>query len=168
MVPGQELLGDRMLQWGLWAGIVSGAAMLALSPVLPDVFSDDPAVLGLATFLLIHVGVNQPMNGVAFVLDGILIGAGDLRFLARATAVASMILTAAAFGVLGAATGSRAPWGRDRPPVSAHPSAAATKAAWEAPTAGSGLALPNWNPRVLAGRPSNVVLASFAATPNAT
>ena len=56
------------------------------------------------------------MNGVAFVLDGILIGAGDLRFLARATAIASTILTAAAFGVLwadlgiGSLCGSLALW----------------------------------------------------------
>ena len=44
------------------------------------------------SFLLIHLAVSQPVNGVVFALDGILIGAGDLRFLARA-----MWISAAAF-----------------------------------------------------------------------
>ena len=36
----------------------------------------------LAAFVLVWVAVLQPVNAVAFVLDGILIGAGDMRFLA--------------------------------------------------------------------------------------
>lgn len=106
-----RVLGDRMLQWGLWGGVMSGAAILVTSTVLPNVFSDDPAVVSLAAFLLIHVAVNQPVNGIAFVLDGILIGAGDLRFLARATAIASLTLTAAALTVLWTGSGIGWLWG---------------------------------------------------------
>jgi putative MATE family efflux protein len=84
--------GRRMIEWGVLSGVVLGLAVAVLRPVLPGVFTDDPAVAGLAAFLLWWVAVMQPVNGVTFVLDGILIGAGDLRFLAVA-----MVGAAAAF-----------------------------------------------------------------------
>ncbi len=93
-------LGDRMVQWGWWAGVLLGAVVLVTSPVVPDIFSDDPAVTGLAAFLLIHVALWQPLNGVVFALDGILIGAGDLRFLAYGMALASAVLVAGNLAVL--------------------------------------------------------------------
>ena len=40
-------------------------------------------------FVLVFVAAMQPVNGVVFVLDGLLIGAGDLRFLAVAMLVPS-------------------------------------------------------------------------------
>jgi Na+-driven multidrug efflux pump len=44
-------------------------------------------VATLATSLLVVAAVAQPLNGPVFVLDGILIGASDLGYLARAMAV---------------------------------------------------------------------------------
>ena len=76
--------GRRMLEIGLAAGIVSALVVLAIRPVLPEVFSDDPEVIALAGFLLLWVAALQPLNALAFVLDGLLIGAGDMRFLALA------------------------------------------------------------------------------------
>jgi putative MATE family efflux protein len=76
--------GRRMIGWGLVAGCVLGVAVFVLRDVLPPVFSGDPLVRDLAVFLLILVAVMQPINGVVFTLDGLLIGAGDLRFLAWA------------------------------------------------------------------------------------
>ncbi len=93
-------LGRRMIQWGWWAGVLLGIVVLVTSPVIPAIFSDDPAVTALTAFLLIHVALWQPLNGIVFALDGILIGAGDLRFLAYAMWVASMVLVGGAFGVL--------------------------------------------------------------------
>ncbi len=93
-------LGRRMIQWGWWAGIVLGLVVLVTSPVVPGIFSNDPAVTGLTTFLLIHVAVWQPLNGIVFALDGILIGAGDLRFLAWGMWLASTALIGGAVGVL--------------------------------------------------------------------
>jgi len=93
-------LGRRMIQWGWWAGVLLGAIVLVTSPLIPSIFSDDPAVTALTAFLLIHVALWQPLNGIVFALDGILIGAGDLRFLAYAMWVASMVLVAGAFSVL--------------------------------------------------------------------
>jgi Na+-driven multidrug efflux pump len=79
----------------------------AARSVLPHVFTDDPAVIGLAAFVLLWVAVLQPVNAVAFVLDGILIGAGDMRFLAGAMAVSAAIFipAAVAVAVLGAGIG---------------------------------------------------------------
>ncbi len=93
-------LGNRMIHWGWWAGVGLGTVVLLTSPIVPQIFSDDPAVTGLAGFLLLHVAFWQPVNGVAFALDGILIGAGDLRFLALGMAVASTILVAGGLLVL--------------------------------------------------------------------
>lgn len=99
--------GRRMIELGVAAGVVVGAAVAAARSVLPHVFTDDPAVIGLAAFVLLWVAVLQPVNAVAFVLDGILIGAGDMRFLAGAMAVSAAIFipAAVAVAVLGAGIG---------------------------------------------------------------
>ncbi len=93
-------LGDRMIQWGWWGGFAMAALVFALIPVLPDVFSADPEVVSLAAFLFIHVAAWQPVNGIVFALDGILIGAGDLRFLAIAMVTATAVLVPWSFSVL--------------------------------------------------------------------
>jgi putative MATE family efflux protein len=79
--------GRRMIEWGVAAGLVLGAITIGLRTVLPHVFTSDPAVVDVAAFVLVFVGIMQPVNGVVFVLDGLLIGAGDLRYLAGAMLV---------------------------------------------------------------------------------
>lgn len=98
--PGARDAGRRMLEWGVVAGIGAGALVLLLRPVLPDLFTDDPAVIALATFLLVFVALLQPVNGAVFVLDGLLIGAGDLRFLAKAMVGSMCVFVPAAAAVL--------------------------------------------------------------------
>ncbi|MGQ0617276.1 MAG: MATE family efflux transporter [Acidimicrobiia bacterium] len=88
----------RMLRWGLVGGCLLGTAVLAARPWLPQLFSDDPKVTALAGFLLVAVALLQPVSGVVFALDGILIGAGDQRFLAVA-----MVGAFAAFAVVAGA-----------------------------------------------------------------
>jgi putative MATE family efflux protein len=74
----------RLMVWGVAGGFVVGALLLAASYVVPDVFSPDPAVqenLRAALWVLV---VAQPVAGFVFVLDGVLMGAGDAPYLAKA------------------------------------------------------------------------------------
>lgn len=93
-------VGDRMLAWGVALGAVAGLAVLAGRGVLPAIFTDDGAVVDLTTFVLLWVAVLQPVNGVVFVLDGLLIGAGDQRHLAWSMSVALACFAPAAWFVL--------------------------------------------------------------------
>lgn len=75
-------LTAMMVRWGVLGGIVSGSVIAAVSWVLPLVFTPDPEVRSLVTRVLLVVALQQPLAGVVFVLDGVLIGAGDARYLA--------------------------------------------------------------------------------------
>ncbi|UBU13422.1 MATE family efflux transporter [Nonomuraea gerenzanensis] len=75
----------RMVWWGIWSGVVLGLLVLAARPLLPALFDADPQVAGLLLGLLWPVALLQPLCGVVFVLDGVLIGAGDQRYLAWAS-----------------------------------------------------------------------------------
>jgi putative MATE family efflux protein len=81
----------RMLELALLAGVVLGAVLLALEGPLPRLFSSDAAVIDRAHAIWPLFALMQPAAAVVFALDGILIGAGDTRFLAWA-------MLAAAFG----------------------------------------------------------------------
>ncbi|PPG31685.1 MATE family efflux transporter [Rathayibacter sp. AY2B9] len=72
----------RCVTWGIGAGVVLGALVTGLSGVLPYVFSSDPEVLRLLPAAIAVVGLTAPLGGYVFVLDGVLIGAGDGRYLA--------------------------------------------------------------------------------------
>jgi putative MATE family efflux protein len=102
---GARSVGRRVIGWSIAIGAVLGAAIVAVHGVLGQVFSADDAVVALAGFLLLHVGLMAPLSGVAFALDGILIGAGDQRFLARAmvgaAAVAVPVMVATRLADLG-------------------------------------------------------------------
>jgi putative MATE family efflux protein len=75
-----------MLRWGAGAGVVLGALVLAGHELLPALFTTDPAVRSALAAALVVVALSQPVSGVVFVLDGVLIGAGDGRWLAKAMA----------------------------------------------------------------------------------
>jgi putative MATE family efflux protein len=71
----------RMIEWAVVAGAVFGLVMLALIDVLPYAFTDDEDVVDRAQEIWPLFALMQPANGAVFALDGILIGAGDTRFL---------------------------------------------------------------------------------------
>lgn len=98
-------IGRRVARWGAGLGVVLGVIVVATSPVVPHLFTEDEAVLALVAFLLLHVGVTQPANGLAFALDGVLIGAGDLRYLAIAMTAASAVLVVGGLIVLAVGAG---------------------------------------------------------------
>jgi putative MATE family efflux protein len=89
---GARAAGGRMVQWGIGAGVVFALAVVLVRPLLVPVFTDDAAVVAMARDVLLVVAVLQPVNAVVFVLDGVLIGAGDLRYLAKAMAVSGLVV----------------------------------------------------------------------------
>ncbi|WP_061290579.1 MATE family efflux transporter [Herbidospora cretacea] len=74
----------RMILWGVGSGVVLGLGVLAATPVIPRIFDADAAVTAALTSIIWIVALLQPLAGVVFVLDGVLIGAGDQRYLAWA------------------------------------------------------------------------------------
>src|SRR5207248_8000285 len=86
----------RMIEWGVLAGIGLGALVALTSPLLAGAFTHDHAVRNAALPVLLVVALMQPMNGVVFVLDGVLIGAGETRYLAVAMVAATLVFVPAA------------------------------------------------------------------------
>jgi putative MATE family efflux protein len=70
-------------------GLILGCALLvvfaAVSQVLPHAFTSDPGVLGEIPHAWWFFVALQPIAGVVFALDGVLLGAGDAAFLRTAT-----------------------------------------------------------------------------------
>ena len=83
-IAGARSATRTMLLWGVLGGGMLGILVLAAHSVLPPLFSPDPAVQSALAAALIVVAVSQPIAGFVFVLDGVLIGAGDGRWLALA------------------------------------------------------------------------------------
>lgn len=82
----------RMVEWGITVGIVLGALVVITRPVFLPLFTNDPVVRGAALPALVIVALSQPICGIVFVLDGVLMGAGDGPYLAGA-----MLITLAVF-----------------------------------------------------------------------
>ncbi|MFJ6492157.1 MATE family efflux transporter [Streptomyces californicus] len=82
----------RMVEWGIGCGIVLGALIVLARPLFIPLFTSDPSVKDALLPALLVVAVSQPIAGVVFVLDGVLMGAGDGRYLAWA-----MLVTLAVF-----------------------------------------------------------------------
>jgi len=81
---GTRHLTRRMIRWGWGSGIVAGLGLAAVSPFIGAVFTSDPEVRALLVPVLLVAALGQPLAGVVFVLDGVLIGAGDGAYLAWA------------------------------------------------------------------------------------
>ena len=72
----------RLVRFGVLAGLLGAVIIAAVSPVLGRVFTGDEAVLRSLVPVLVLMAVGVPVAGFVFVLDGVLIGAGDGRYLA--------------------------------------------------------------------------------------
>ncbi|HET6625172.1 MAG TPA: MATE family efflux transporter, partial [Nocardioidaceae bacterium] len=102
-VTGTRAVTQRMIWWGVISGVVTGLLLAASSTFLGALFTNDPAVRDMLWPVLLVAAVFQPIAGVVFVLDGVLIGAGDGRYLAWGGVVvlgvfAPMALLVARFG----------------------------------------------------------------------
>ena len=108
---GARAAGQRVLGWGVAVGLVALVIFGAGAPFLPDLFTNDAAVASLAAIAMIHLALMQPINGVVFALDGILIGAGDQTFLAWAMAGAAILFIPLAIAVPALGLGLGWLWG---------------------------------------------------------
>jgi putative MATE family efflux protein len=82
--PRVRSITTRLVVLGIVGGVVLGALTIAVSGVLGSVFSDSEAVRSLLPGVLVLLALGMPIAGYVFVLDGVLIGAGDARYLAIA------------------------------------------------------------------------------------
>ncbi|TFV44407.1 MATE family efflux transporter [Blastococcus sp. TF02A-35] len=81
----------RVALWGLVTGCAVALALLALRDVLPPLFTDDPAVLAQAAVVWWFLAGFQPLAGVVFALDGVLMGAGDVAYLRTVTIASALV-----------------------------------------------------------------------------
>jgi putative MATE family efflux protein len=76
--------------YGLVAGVAFGAFLAAGWYLLPEAFTSSPAVLQQCHELWPWFVGMEPAAGLVFALDGVLIGAGDVRFMRTLTLVAAL------------------------------------------------------------------------------
>lgn len=72
----------RMTVWGAGSAAVIGAAVALTSKWLPLAFGTDPQMHAAASGALLVAGLLMPIGGVVFLLDGVMIGAGEGKYLA--------------------------------------------------------------------------------------
>ncbi|UXY28652.1 MATE family efflux transporter [Streptomyces sp. HUAS TT20] len=100
----------RMVQWGITTGVVLGLLVVAARPLFLPLFTSDSVVKGAALPALLMVALSQPVCGIVFVLDGVLMGAGDGPYLAWAMVVTLAVFTPAALLVPALGGGLTALW----------------------------------------------------------
>ncbi|MFF0389567.1 MATE family efflux transporter [Kitasatospora sp. NPDC004615] len=98
-LPGTRAATRRMIEWGVGAGLVLGLLMVLARPLYIPLFTDDPTVRAQLSTVLLLAALTQPIGGVVFVLDGVLMGAGDGRFLAWGMLAALLLFAPAALAV---------------------------------------------------------------------
>jgi putative MATE family efflux protein len=109
-VPAARAATRRMILWGVVCGVAFGVVILAVRPLLPVLFTTDDQVRSLLLGSLILVALMQPIAGVVFVLDGILIGAGDGPYLAVTSLIAMVAFLPAALAAYWFDTGLIGLW----------------------------------------------------------
>lgn len=109
-VAATRAVTSRMVGWGIGSGIVLGLLVIASRPWIPGLFDAEAAVAAELLAVLWAVALLQPVAGVVFVLDGVLIGAGDQRYLAWTQVVCTLAFLPAAFAVTALGGGLIALW----------------------------------------------------------
>lgn len=100
----------RMMQWGVACGVALGLLVALARPLIGPMFSSDPAVRDALGTVLLIVAVGQPLCGVVFILDGVLIGAGEGPYLAWSMLATLAVFAGAAFAVPALGGGLAALW----------------------------------------------------------
>jgi putative MATE family efflux protein len=77
-------LTRTMIRWGTGFGVITGALLAVAAPWAGALFTSDAGVQSALMYALWILAAGQPVAGYVFVLDGVLIGAGDAKYLALA------------------------------------------------------------------------------------
>ena len=80
--PRVRAITARLVQFGVGGGVGVGLLLAALAPLAGPVFTGDSDIHRSLTAVLLVMALGIPIGGYVFVLDGVLIGAGDARYLA--------------------------------------------------------------------------------------
>ncbi|MFE5892280.1 MATE family efflux transporter [Streptomyces sp. NPDC056468] len=107
---GARAVCRRMVEWGIAAGVVLGLLVVIARPLFLPLFTSDTAVQNTALPALLVVALSQPICGVVFVLDGVLMGAGDGPYLAWAMVLTLAVFTPVALLILAVGGGLTAVW----------------------------------------------------------
>ncbi|MFI7320404.1 MATE family efflux transporter [Streptomyces venezuelae] len=108
---GARAVCRRMVQWGIASGVVLGLLVVLARPVFIALFTGDGDVQDAALPALVVIALAQPICGIVFVLDGVLMGAGDGPYLAWAMIVTLAVFTPVALLVPTFGGGLTALWG---------------------------------------------------------
>ena len=84
---------------GLIGGVAIGMALIAVGFVAAPLFSPTPDVQRLITVGMMVLGIFLPLGGWMWAVDGILIGAGDYRYLAAGCAATAVVYLPALWGL---------------------------------------------------------------------
>ncbi|MFI7221473.1 MATE family efflux transporter [Micromonospora maritima] len=87
---GARFLARRVALLGGLCGVAFAVLIAAGAGLVPAWFSSDPQVREQAMVAWPWFVALQPIGGVVFALDGVLIGAGDVRYLRNLTIVAAL------------------------------------------------------------------------------
>ncbi|WP_433716630.1 MATE family efflux transporter [Nocardia sp. CA-084685] len=90
-VTGARGLARRITRWSGGFAVVLAAAFAAGAVVIPELFTDDPAVLDRTNVAWWFFVAIIPIAGIVFALDGVLLGAGDAAYLRNTTLGAALL-----------------------------------------------------------------------------
>ena len=97
-----RLTTKRVVRWSVLAGILCGVVGLALANFAGGIFTSDARVLELLPLGFVVLAISAPIAGFVFALDGVLIGAGDVRYLAFWGTIPALVTLAALAAVASA------------------------------------------------------------------
>jgi putative MATE family efflux protein len=107
---GARAAATRMIGWSVAIGGLFALVFLVLGDAIPRLFTSDPAVIRQAHEIWPLFALMMPANGAVFALDGILIGAGDTRYLMWGMLAAAAVYVPVALLALWEDWGIRGVW----------------------------------------------------------
>ena len=97
---GRVKTSSRALRLGFVAAVGLCVVVVATSPLVPHVFTSDPAVVDKAIVALLLLGVMQLPGAATFVLDGVLMGGSDFSYVKWVTVLSLVAFAPFAGAVL--------------------------------------------------------------------